>query len=442
MPMYELKKNTEEMKIVTVNGKEEIIPESWNVNKIDDIFNIIDGDRGKNYPQKKELLSEGYCLFLDAKNFDKMCKFKNENNLYINKDKYEKMRKGVVKTNDMVLTTRGTIGKIVLISDKEISEHKNIRINSGMVIIRLKEEKKYLNMNYYRYVLYNLDKQLKKSGGVIPQITTHYLKSYCFPNITNKNEQQKIAEHLSFIEDTIFKTETLIAEKEKEFRYYSRELLSGNLRVKKDNDGNIQFYNNEHWKNIIVNKKEINIPEDWNVISLSDYNVSVKTGKLDTNQANLNGKYPFFSCSIHQKLFVDEYGFDGESILVTGNGDPGSVRYYNGKFDAYQRTYVLQGGNNMLFLKQYMSYNFKKGITKLGSVISYIKIDDFNNYRFLIPSHEDEQTLISSILQDSEKEIEKYKELLEALKLRLKGDMQKLLTGSYILGDRIKKETL
>jgi len=81
------------------------------------------------------------------------------------------------------------------------------------------------------------------------------------------------------------------------------------------------------------------IPEDWDVVTLGDV-CKIATGKKDVNQGNPNGIYPFFTCS-RKITYSDTYSFDTEAILVAGNGDVGLTKYYKGKFEAYQRTYVL-----------------------------------------------------------------------------------------------------
>lgn len=67
---------------------------------------------------------------------------------------------------------------------------------------------------------------------------------------------------------------------------------------------------------------------------------NITTGKLDANAANEDGLYPFFTCS-RIPLSINTYAYDCECILIAGNGDL-NVKYYNGKFNAYQRTYILQ----------------------------------------------------------------------------------------------------
>lgn len=67
--------------------------------------------------------------------------------------------------------------------------------------------------------------------------------------------------------------------------------------------------------------------------------VNIRTGKLDANASDENGSYPFFTCSV-TPLKINSYSYDTECVLVAGNGDL-NVKYYNGKFDAYQRTYII-----------------------------------------------------------------------------------------------------
>lgn len=103
---------------------------------IGEMAEIIDGDRGKNYPQQHEFLDEGYCLFLNTGNVTKVG-FSFDSNQFISKEKCDLLRKGKLQRHDIVYTTRGTVGNAAYYSDSIPYEH--VRINSGMVIIRPKE---------------------------------------------------------------------------------------------------------------------------------------------------------------------------------------------------------------------------------------------------------------------------------------------------------------
>ena len=108
-----------------------------NTKPMTDICEIIDGDRGKNYPTTDDFSDDGYCLFLNAKNVTSDG-FNFENCMYITEEKDEALRKGRLKRGDVVLTTRGTIGNLAFYTYEIPFEH--VRINSGMVILRMKQE--------------------------------------------------------------------------------------------------------------------------------------------------------------------------------------------------------------------------------------------------------------------------------------------------------------
>jgi restriction modification system, type I len=101
----------------------------------------------------------------------------------------------------------------------------------------------------------------------------------------------------------------------------------------------------------------------------------IRTGKLDANAASENGKYPFFTCS-KEPLRISTYSYDCECVLVAGNGDL-NVKYYNGKFDAYQRTYIIESNSNGRLHLPYLYYFMTRYIQELrklsiGGVIKYI----------------------------------------------------------------------
>lgn len=108
-----------------------------NTKPMTDICEIIDGDRGKNYPTTDDFSDDGYCLFLNAKNVTSDG-FNFENCMYITEEKDAALRKGRLKRGDVVLTTRGTIGNLAFYTNEIPFEH--VRINSGMVILRMKQE--------------------------------------------------------------------------------------------------------------------------------------------------------------------------------------------------------------------------------------------------------------------------------------------------------------
>ena len=137
---------------------------------------IIDGDRGKNYPNGDDFKKDKYCLFLNAKNVT-INGFNFSETMFIDKDKDAILRKGKLKRDDIVLTTRGTVGNVAYYSS-DIT-YENVRINSGMVILRC--DKNSIIPEYLYYVLKSnfLQKQINniKSGSAQPQLPISTLKN-------------------------------------------------------------------------------------------------------------------------------------------------------------------------------------------------------------------------------------------------------------------------
>ena len=133
-----------------------------------EICQIIDGDRGKNYPKAEDFFDKGDCLFLNAKNVTK-AGFNFDECMFITKDKDNVLRKGKLQRGDIILTTRGTIGNLALYTDDV--PYSDIRINSGMVILRMNRE--YINPIYFieqfKMQLENIKRKIA-SGTAQPQL--------------------------------------------------------------------------------------------------------------------------------------------------------------------------------------------------------------------------------------------------------------------------------
>ena len=115
---------------------------------------------------------------------------------------------------------------------------------------------------------------------------------------------------------------------------------------------------------------------------------SITTGKLDANANNPNGLYPFFTCG-KETLSINTYAFEGEAILIAGNGDIGHTKYYNGKFNAYQRTYVLMSFNaSALFVKMGIDRYLSAKILEetQGGAMPYIKLSTLSSLKIPCPS--------------------------------------------------------
>ena len=128
--------------------------------------------------------------------------------------------------------------------------------------------------------------------------------------------------------------------------------------------------------------------------------VNIRTGKLDANASSDNGQYPFFTCAV-EPLCIDTYGYDCECVLVAGNGDL-NVKYYNGKFDAYQRTYIIESKDKSALFVPYLYYFLDKYIETLrnqsiGGVIKYIKLGNLTEANIPIPKLSRQQEIVETL---------------------------------------------
>ena len=164
----------------------------------------------------------------------------------------------------------------------------------------------------------------------------------------------------------------------------------------------------------------------------------IKTGSCNGDQAVDNGKYPFFVRS--QKVYaIDSYSYDGEAILVPGEGGIGSIFHYiNGKFDYHQRVYKISDfADNVCgkYIFFYMSRYFGEyalSLTVKASVDS-LRLPSFEEFVICMPLNIEEQQAIATILNDMDKEIDDLEAQRDKYRLLKSGMMQKLLTGQIRL---------
>jgi type I restriction enzyme M protein len=188
-------------------------------------------------------------------------------------------------------------------------------------------------------------------------------------------------------------------------------------------------------KGFIVSKEKIAETDDYNLSAdryrvVSDFSnlkyetvklgdvCTIKTGKKDVNQGNPDGEYPFFTCA-REHTFSDSYSFDTEALLIAGNGDVGHVQYFKGKFEAYQRTYVLsefKDNADIKFIYYYLSNKLKPilELQKLGNTMPYIKLGMLTDFAIPLPPLEVQKEIVGQI-EVKQKAIEGAKQVIENL---------------------------
>ena len=162
----------------------------------------------------------------------------------------------------------------------------------------------------------------------------------------------------------------------------------------------------------------------------------IKTGKWDANHAIENGKYRFYTCA-YEYIFCNTKRFSGENLILPGNGvNVGEVFYYNGEFDAYQRTYVI---SNIKIFPKLLFYHLlcfwkERNLNKqFGSATNFLKIGNFLNYEVSYPeSLLEQQAIVKKLdaLSEQTKKLEGvYKQKLADLEELKKSILNKAFSG-------------
>ena len=251
------------------------------------------------------------------------------NNTFITYDKI----KGLVDINEKVLKENSVeYGDIIFQRSSETFNdigHSNVYLDKekvatfGGFVIRGKKIGNYnpLFLNYLLKSPYNRRKIIIKGAGAQHYNISQEELEKININFTNENEQKKIANLFSLLDKKI----ELQKQKIEALKIYKKGLIK-----------ELFSFNTFYEKNL----------EDL---------CHITTGKLDANAMTINGKYRFYTCA-KEYYHINTYAFDTEALLISGNGAyVGYIHYYKGKFNAYQRTYVLDNFNeNIFYIKYYL----------------------------------------------------------------------------------------
>ncbi|WP_055074093.1 restriction endonuclease subunit S [Pseudanabaena sp. 'Roaring Creek'] len=231
-----------------------------------------------------------------------------------------------------------------------------------------------LRSEYYRKVIIGIS-----SGSAIINVSQDSLASLKI-NLPPLLTQKKIASILSAYDDLIENNTRRIKILEEMAQMLYREWFV-----------NFRFPNHENVK--MVESELGLIPEGWEVKKLGDL-VSFETGKLNSNAAIENGIYPFFTCS-KEPLRTDTYSFDTECILLAGNNANGNfhINYFNGKFDVYQRTYIIRTLDKNRASNYYFYFAIKEQLQHLksisiGAATKFLTMGILNNIAITLSSQD------------------------------------------------------
>lgn len=377
---------------------------------IGQLAEIIDGDRGKNYPKQDEFYPQGYCLFLNTGNVTKEGLIFEENQ-FIMKEKDEALRKGKLKRGDIVYTTRGTVGNAGYYNSSV--PYENVRINSGMVILRANGKivdarflYQILKSEYYRPYF----KQYC-TGSAQPQLPIKNF-SQIYLNVPDIKTQHRIADILSVYDD-------LIENNQKQIKL----LEEAAQRLYKEWFVDLHFPGHENTK--IVD----GVPEGWNEKTLSQV-ANVIMGQSPKSEFYNSEKkgLPFHQGvgSYGVRFVMDDIYSTSYTRIAEPNSILFSVRAPVGRLNITKNKVVIGRGlaaiNQTDGCQSYLYYLlknkfFKDNIVGNGSIFASVSKDELLNQKFLIP----ERNLMmqfEKIVSQMDKQIEnldsKNKKLIEA----------------------------
>lgn len=289
-----------------------------------------------------------------------------------------------VKAPAVTVTGRGDVG------------HAKARKTNFTPVVRLLSVKTFHDVHFLECAINLLTVRVESTG--VPQLTVPQFKQYkiTFPKITDEETQ---------------------------IGGYFREV-----------DRLIGLHQRKHDKLVTLKKAMLQkmlpqpgatIPEirfkgfsgDWMEIQLGNVCL-IRTGKKDADEGAADGLYPFFTCA-ENHIYSHSFSFDTEAILIAGNANVGQTKYYQGKFEAYQRTYVLTDFSdiNTRYLYTILDAKLQESLQMQVQVsaMSYIKLPMLNEFSLAVPPTIEEQQKIGTYFRTLDELISKHATQLQKL---------------------------
>ena len=375
-----------------------LIPDDWEVNRFTDIAELIHGFqfREEHFAENGRfgVIKIGNLTYQGNISLDNLSKSDCEG---INNYERLFLRRGDI----LMALTGGTLGKMSIFNLEENRYLQNYRVGKFEP-----NEKSIKNYIYYllssTYVQKRIEDNVNEAAQ--PNFGKQDFDKIKIP-LPPLPEQKKIADCLSTWDCAIEKQSQLINALTQRKKALMQQLLTGKKRLPGFSD-------------------------EWKEVKLGSL-CKVTTGKLDANAMVENGIYRFYTCAKDYYL-INEYKFDTEALLISGNGaNVGYIHYYKGKFNAYQRTYVLDKfKEDIFFIKYFLDYFLSQRISneKKEGNTPYIVLSTLTEMSIKLPTLS-EQTAIAEILATADRELQLQKDKLAQLQQQKKGLMQVLLTG-------------
>ncbi|SIT17147.1 restriction endonuclease subunit S [Belliella pelovolcani] len=328
--------------------------------------------------------------------------FINKDIKFVSIEKAEELKYHSFKSGDLVLAKLGVpIGKTCIVPNS---------FTHGIIVadvVRIRLDKHIVNYNFLEYFL--------NTDGVVAQLTG---------NITGATRPRV---NLSDVRNIVIGLPPL--PEQQRIVSILDEAFAAIAKAKTNSEQNLKNAKElfESYLNSIKAKK----------VDLGSL-VDIKTGKLNSNAAVVNGEYPFFTCS-REVFAIDKYAFDLEAILLAGNNASGdfNVKHYKGKFNAYQRTYVITVNEKQKILYRYLYYQLLKSLKEfkemsVGANTRFLKLGMIQGLKIALPSIEEQRTIVRLLdeLRTKTQKLEAvYQKKMDGLEELKKSILQRAFSG-------------
>lgn len=370
--------------------------EVWEEKKLGETETLFtDGNYGEAYPSEKDLTtSENGVPFLRGSNL--VSGVLDETNAnYITHEKHEELTSGHIELDDIILAVRGSLGAIGYAKDENVGWN----INSQLAIIRTNKNEAKGDFLLQFFISTKGQRELlsRNTGTALKQLPLKQLKDIPVP-LPSLPEQTAIGSFFQDIDQLISLQQRKLEVLKEQKKTYLKLLFPAKGQTKPA----LRFSGFE---------------DEWKEVKLGEY-CDIATGKLDANAMVTDGEYDFYTSGV-QKYKIDVAVFEGPAITIAGNGATvGYMHYADGKFNAYQRTYVL---SNFLVDRSFIYSEIGRKLpskiqqeARTGN-IPYIVMDMLTKLDICLPSLP-EQEAIGSFFQDLDKSIAKQEEKVNQLK--------------------------
>jgi type I restriction enzyme, S subunit len=370
----------------------------WEKKKLVDVCGFVRGPFGGSL-KKNIFKTDGYAVYEQQHAiYDQF----EDVRYFIDENKFNEMKRFELKSGDLIMSCSGTMGKIAIVPEN---------IKKGIInqaLLKLTPSPKKISTVFLKLWMQSesfQDSLKEYSGGAAIQnvASVAILKQIEIP-LPPLPEQQRIVAIL----DEAF---TAIAK--------AKANAEQNLKNAKE-----LF---ESYLNAVDAEK----------VSLGNL-VDIKTGKLNSNASVENGQYPFFTCS-REVFAIDDYAFDLEAILLAGNNASGdfNVKHYKGKFNAYQRTYVITVNEKQAILYRYLYFQLLKSLKEfkdmsVGANTRFLKLGMIQGLQIALPTLNEQQIIVQKLnaLSTETKRLEAiYQQKILELEELKKSVLQKAFNG-------------